>query len=235
MLKFLGIGSAFNTSLGNTSAFIKKNSSMLLIDCGSTIFAKLQTLNLLDNTSKLFVAVTHTHPDHIGSLGELIFYSHYALNHKPIILFPDKSLLTTILSSMGVDENFYDFLDSKEIHMSDPNINFDISFIPVSHVNSIPSYGLLLYEDNTRVFYSGDSNEVLNPVLEKLHNSDLDLIYQDTCGLDYEGNPHLYIGKLAEIIKPEFRHKVYCMHIDRNFNCEEAINLGFNVVKAIDT
>jgi len=32
MLNFIGIGSAFNTKLGNTSAFIRKQGSMLLID-----------------------------------------------------------------------------------------------------------------------------------------------------------------------------------------------------------
>ncbi|NLD45700.1 MAG: MBL fold metallo-hydrolase [Clostridiaceae bacterium] len=234
MLNFLGIGSAFNTSLGNNSAFIKKHSSMLLIDCGSTVFNRLQTLNLFDDTSNIYVAVTHTHPDHVGSLGELIFYSHYALNHKPSLLFPDKSLITSILSNMGVDKNFYEVIDSKEIHMCDSCISFDISFFPASHVSSIPSYSLLLYEDSTRIFYSGDSNEVLSIMLEKLQNSEIDLFYQDTCGLDYEGNPHLHLGKLANIIKPELRHKVYCMHIDQKFSREEALNLGFNVVKAVD-
>ena len=34
MLKFIGMGSAFNTGLGNTSAYIKKEDRMLLIDCG---------------------------------------------------------------------------------------------------------------------------------------------------------------------------------------------------------
>jgi hypothetical protein len=34
MLKFSGIGSAFNPALGNSNAYIRNNTSLLLIDCG---------------------------------------------------------------------------------------------------------------------------------------------------------------------------------------------------------
>jgi len=37
MLKFIGSGSAFNTKLGNNSAYYKEGNQMLLIDCGSNI------------------------------------------------------------------------------------------------------------------------------------------------------------------------------------------------------
>ena len=73
MLDFLGLGSAFNTDLGNTSAYIKKNTSLLLIDCGSTVFSKLHRIGLLDGVSDIYVIITHTHADHIGSLSDLIF------------------------------------------------------------------------------------------------------------------------------------------------------------------
>lgn len=37
-LKFLGRGSGYNVKEGNTSAYIIKNNSLLLIDCGNDIF-----------------------------------------------------------------------------------------------------------------------------------------------------------------------------------------------------
>lgn len=45
-LKFLGTGSAFNTKLGNTSAYLLNNdkSAMLLFDCGETVFSKLKPI-----------------------------------------------------------------------------------------------------------------------------------------------------------------------------------------------
>jgi ribonuclease BN (tRNA processing enzyme) len=232
MLNFLGIGSAFNTILGNNSAYIKTGSTLLLLDCGSTVFNKLQKYDILKGIVNLYAVITHTHPDHIGSLGELIFYSHYVLDCKPKILFPDKDLLKNILSGMGVREDFYEIINTLEAHVNDSFIDVNVTFITASHVDTIPSYSIMLVFPGTVIFYSGDSNSIKSLILDKLHNSEIDCLYQDTCGLDYAGNPHFYLGKLAETVKPEFRHKVYCMHIDQNFNKEEAIKLGFNVVEA---
>ena len=106
-LGFLGIGSAFNTELGNTSAFLKKNNSLLLIDCGGTVFHRLQELSLLEELENLYIVITHTHPDHVGSLGEVIFYSYYILKHKPNIFFPNKELIERFLDSIGVTSEMY--------------------------------------------------------------------------------------------------------------------------------
>ena len=106
MLKFLGRGSAFNTKEGNTSAYIKENDVLFLIDCGSNIFAKIIDINLLDNVKEVHVAITHTHPDHIGSLGDLIFYCYYILNIKVNIITPNKTIID-LLELMGIEKNLY--------------------------------------------------------------------------------------------------------------------------------
>ncbi|MDK2600591.1 MBL fold metallo-hydrolase [Bacillus stercoris] len=79
MLNFIGTGSAFNTKLGNNSAFIKKDNSLFLIDCGSTTFSRLKETGLLEDVEKVFVLLTHTHADHVGSLGDLILYGYYSM------------------------------------------------------------------------------------------------------------------------------------------------------------
>lgn len=235
MLNFLGIGSAFNTALGNTSAFIKEKSSIFLIDCGSTVFSKIQKLDLLAGINNLYIAISHTHPDHVSSLGEVIFYSHYILNKRPQIFFPDVPLLSSILNNMGVDAEFYELIPATHTKIYDEFLDtMDLSFIPSSHVKNIPSYGILLKYGNHTIFYSGDSNEISQSILENLEKGYIDILYQDTCSIDYEGNPHLYIGKLAEYIKPSLRSKVYCMHIDQRFEKTKALNLGFNVAELFE-
>ena len=60
-LKFLGIGSAFETKLYNTSAFFIEDKKLFLIDCGETTFAQLTSQKFLIDIKEIFVAFTHTH------------------------------------------------------------------------------------------------------------------------------------------------------------------------------
>ncbi|MEN8904836.1 MAG: hypothetical protein ABF289_02640 [Clostridiales bacterium] len=64
-----------------------------------------------------------------------------------------------------------------------------------------------------------------------LESGELDRIYQDTCGIDYEGNVHMYIRKLEKLVKREYRYKGYCMHLDEHIDFEDVRKLGFNVVE----
>lgn len=76
-INFLGIGAAFNTEDYNTSAYIKRDDKMILIDCGETIARNIIENNILDDIKELYVLISHTHSDHVGSLGTLLFYSTY--------------------------------------------------------------------------------------------------------------------------------------------------------------
>jgi len=232
MLNFIGIGSAFNTQLGNTSAFIKEGNSLLLIDSGGTVFHKLQKLNLFDGLNKIYIVITHTHPDHVGSLGEIIFYSYYILGHKPTILFPNRELIKNFLASIGVSHEMYLLVSSSRASIIDENFGeVSIEFLSVSHVDTIPSYGFVIGQVEGVSYYSGDSNSIKNEIITRLSNGEIDRLYQDTCGLDYEGNNHMSLRKLEETINPNLRNKVYCMHLDKHINQKEIVCQGFNVAK----
>ncbi|NOW89341.1 ribonuclease BN (tRNA processing enzyme) [Clostridium beijerinckii] len=232
MFKFVGIGSAFNTEKGNTSAFLKRDNSLLLIDCGETVFHRLQELNLLDGLENLYIIITHTHPDHVGSLGEVIFYSYYILKRRVTIFFPKKQLIEGFLTSIGISAEMYKLNSFERIAVNDAQIGeFSIEFLPVSHVDTIPAYGFTIRLNGRVFYYSGDANDISKIALEKLKNGQIYRIYQDTCGLDYEGNSHLSLRRLCEIIPQELRNKVYCMHLDKHIKEKEIQNNGFNVVK----
>ena len=108
-----------------------------------------------------------------------------------------------------------------------------IEFLPVSHVDTIPSYGFIMKLNDKMFYYSGDANNLNNKILDKLKNGQIYRIYQDTCGLDYEGNSHLSLKKLCKIVPKEFRNKVYCMHLDKYITEKEIKDNGFNVVEDI--
>ena len=231
-LNFLGTGSAFNHILGNNSAYIKSNSTLLLIDCGGTVFHRLQKQNLLKDTKSLYVLITHMHPDHIGSLGDLIFYTYYMLQFKTTIIYPDLTSLTNLLFGMGVTKEFYNTQSTgKELSLNSLTEAIKFEYITQEHTDTLKSYGYILTLGAVKIFYSGDSKSIPNMILQRFHDEDINYIYQDTCSYDIPNIPHLPLSKLAQLIAPELRHRVYCMHLDNSFNPAEATKLGFNVAQ----
>lgn len=231
-LSFIGKGSTFNTKMGNTSAFFKSHNSMVLIDCGGTVFDRLMDLKLLQDLQRLYIVITHTHPDHVGSLGDVIFYCYYILGFRPTIFFPKRELIQDFLTCIGVSKEIYLLKYENNERISDENLGeISIEFMPVSHVDTIPAFAFIMTYNEKAFYYSGDASEISAEIIEKLKNGEIDRIYQDTCGLDYEGNPHMSIRKLSDVISSELRNKVYCMHLDQHITVQEVIEQGFNVVE----
>ncbi len=232
MLKFLGMGSAFNTELGNNSAYIKNEDSLFLIDCGGMVFHLLQKNDLIYDSKNIHVFITHTHPDHIGSLGDLIFYMFYIKGIKINIHFPDKKLLKNLLTLLGVNRNFYilhdecivdfEFVESKRIV---------VEFLQAEHVETIPAYSLLINFEDFRMYYSGDTYVLPDFILEMLEDGYLTHLYHDTSGWDSEENKHMPFNRLKKLIKPEYRERVYCMHFDKGADFEEIRQEGFKIVE----
>ena len=228
MLKFLGTGSAFNTELGNNSAFLKDEKKILILDCGGTVFEQIRKLNLLEGVDDIYVFITHTHPDHIGSLGDLIFYVYYILKKKVTIIHLDSEKIVNILSLLGVKEQYYNIISDCEVEIDNSN-KLKLNIISATHSESVKAYSLILSYKGKKIYYSGDSNNIDNLILEKFKSREIESIYQDTCGIDYEGNGHLYIEKLCECIDTRLREFVYCMHLDTHINLKEVDELGFKV------
>lgn len=238
MLNFIGCGSAFNTELGNNGAFIKKNNLLFLIDCGSSTFGRIQKSDLLKDVEHIYILLTHTHADHVGSLADLILYGYYSMGElfKPsvTVFAPYELTIRHLLKGMGVEENTYElsqFNGGGGIHYGDFHLQF--SAIQVTHVKELNCFGYIIQHDNKTIYYSGDSNEISEDILEMLHKGKFDLFYQDTCKADYEGNVHLSLRKLDELVDDDVRERVYCMHLDNGFKKEEAEELGFKVVSSI--
>lgn len=225
-LKFIGRGSAFNVKEGNNSAYIKKDNKFILLDCGEGVFQRIIENKLLDNVDSVEVLITHLNADHVGSLSTLIFYCYYMKKITPIIYYPNLEL-EKLLRLMGHDKEYI----LREI---EADINFNINrlkvkFIPVPHMKIMDCYGLNISDEDKRIYYSGDSNNIPKEIIGELDK--IDEIYQDTCIAEYEGNIHLSLRKLSELVPDQYRSKVYCMHIDNNDLIERATKLGFNIAE----
>lgn len=235
-LKFIGTGSSFNTGLGCNSGYILKDSSLILFDCGGDVFGRLKEMKILTKDLKsITVFITHLHPDHIGSLGDVIYFSYYILKEKLrlVCIEPNIELL---LSLMGVPKEIY---NSKIIVPNTINRFLDDEFkdvtyeaIETKHYPKIKSSGYIVEVEGTSLYYSGDCNEIPKRVLNEFICGRIEELYQDTCDLDYEDNPHLSISKLSEVIPWEHSSRVFCMHIDERLynNVYKITKLGFNRV-----
>ena len=229
-LKFLGRGSAFNVGEGNTSAYYKSKNDMLLIDCGSDVFKKIVKRHLLDDISDLYISITHSHPDHIGSLGDLIFYCYYGTRTRVHILVSDgydfKEVVRKYLDSVGVYSYMFNYVNSVFVL---GEYKYRIRFVECEHVDNIKSYSIILKKESysglsaTYTIYTGDTRSLLHLRGELLNidKKDIDYIYCECSYLDVHRMVHLSVFDSVPFWEDNnLFNKVYYMH----FDCQEAIN-----------
>ena len=229
-LKFLGRGSAFNVEEGNTSAYYKSKNDMLLIDCGSDVFKKIVKRHLLDDISDLYISITHSHPDHIGSLGDLIFYCYYGTRTRVHILVSDgydfKEVVGKYLDSVGVYSYMFNYVNSIFVF---GEYKYGIRFVECEHVDNIKSYSIILKKESrsglsaTYTIYTGDTRSLLHLRGELLNidKKDIDYIYCECSYLDVHRMVHLSVFDSVPFWEDNnLFNKVYYMH----FDCQEAIN-----------
>lgn len=237
LLKFIGTGSAFNSSLGHNSAYIKFNNRFILFDCGGSVFLELEKLNIMNDVKHMYVFITHNHPDHVGSLGDLVYFCYYMLHIKPNI-YSFNNDIEKILNLQGVSSELFvlNLIIQDGDHLIFQDLNFGKLFVSAyetKHYDTLRSQGYLIKIPNTKIYYSGDCSEIPPYVLNYLKNGKIDEFYQDTCGIDYDNNPHMYIGKLKKIVPGIYKNRVYCMHLDNEIMKDKYLikQAGFNIAK----
>lgn len=233
-LHFLGRGSAFNPKEGNNSAYFIDSNELFLIDCGESVFERLVQNHLLEGIDSINLMITHTHSDHIGSLGTLIMYSYYTLK-KPLNIVIKKRAkhlgnIQKILDGFGCTAIMYNYINEEEYDNKFQSFE-NIRYIQTNHCTELSSYGLLFTTTKGLVYYSGDTNEIKTVKSLITSGQDIDKIYVDVTTANFLGNAHLYIGILKEQIPSEFKKKIYCMHINNDECIQKAKKAGFNVVE----
>lgn len=223
-LKFFGIGSAFNYRYKNTSAYFEVDFNLYIIDFGSTVFSSvLENINLgiYDEVS---VIITHTHTDHIGSLGTFISYMKYKYNKKINLIYPNYKIID-LLKLMGISQDAYNFYMKTPEKLRE---DLFIEPIPVDHSDKLESYAYLIKLNIGTFYYSGDSKNLPEFILELFNLNEIQVLYQDVTSRNLENDNHMSLKKLAELIDVDKRFRVYCMHLDKNIK-SEIRELGFNL------
>jgi len=230
-LDFLGRGSGYNVSEGNTCALLKRNDTLLLIDCGESVFQRIVSKNLINGIKDVHVLITHMHSDHIGSLGSLVGYCYWKFKITTNVYFSEKEKIGEFLKLTGVVEREHFILHDTANKRID-KLNLTFTSILTSHANTLNAYSFLLnFDSGNHIFYSGDTYETNIDIVPFL--KDGNIMYHDTCLNDCKDNVHTSLRALSEKVPYEYRKQVYCIHIDGDNFIEKAMEAGFNIVDII--
>lgn len=231
MLNFVGCGSAFNTKLGNNSAFFVENETLNLIDCGADVFSNLISKNILNSKIKeINIIVTHVHTDHVGSLADLCFYAYIKMKTKTTVYAPKQvKEYLTLVGVLAHQIDFYLISDKDNFMVKDSSISLTV--FKTTHYTDMESYGFELKNKVTELkyLYTGDCSEIPEKILAKINKNEYEIVYVDTSSNDFEGNPHLSLSKLDSVIEKDvkLRKSIYCMHLDGGLLPKDFNNTGF--------
>lgn len=188
---FLGYGSNSFSKINSVSFLYKKNNTIMLVDCGSTIPFNLHAVvpSFIDIT---YCYISHSHFDHFLGLPYFIIGRNLdAIAKKkknPDFIVPDlniiiekrlqKVLLDLIeichsdIKDFTFNINFIDLHDSLTIDASD----FILNTKKVNH--TVDTYGFSIFENENKLLsYSSDT----------LYSIDLEKFFQDSKYLIIEG------------------------------------------------
>ena len=227
-INFLGIGSAWNINEDNTSAYIKKDSKMILIDCGESIARKIIKEDLLFDINELYILISHTHSDHIGSIGTLLFYSKYNKNIVNRIVVPkDEIFISNLKEYLRLVDisTEVEFVDEKFLKDKFDLINFSI--LKANHVKTLPCYCFLLEDNENLIYYSADNNNI-EYIKEYMKYSKAQ-IYTEICDNPKLKDEHLLLQYLEDATSINERKKIYLMHINEVLDTIQLKQKGFNI------
>jgi ribonuclease BN (tRNA processing enzyme) len=213
----------------------------LLIDCGCDVTANLERLGILDKLAGgyLWVAITHTHDDHCGSLGSLIFkcYDH---NVTPVIFCNKK--VEQVLDAFNVGKEFYraqytrspiktvwdDFVNTDNGtygYSGYPDLEgknkFTITPIVSKHYDlpNCYSFDIELTDPCVKIFYSGDFPGFNDETIDLIRRGEYNEVYAEAT--DHVSHNHHYniedyknfVNSLSEKVKNHT--KFYARHLDK--------------------
>lgn len=218
ILRFLGCGSAFNYGSKNTACYIDLGDDLVLIDVGESICNELIKNGLLENRKNVYIFITHTHSDHIGSLEPLLYYNHNFLRTNFQVFYKKRRNLHKLLCLTGIDFKFKIYPFPKEL------CGFKIDYVTQNHIPG--SYGFFFY-GKENFFFSGDTSVISERAVNELKEGKIDFVYHE---VSFSNSPiHTNIAKLEKAFPKEIRDKVYLMHFENNEAVEKVKKLGFKV------
>jgi ribonuclease BN (tRNA processing enzyme) len=209
-ITFLGIGAAFNPLMDNTNGFFVNGDDLYIIDCGETAFGKLWNHRDFKAASRITVAITHLHGDHVGSLASLISYSYYVLGKTIRVLHPLETVVR-LLDLMGIERFCYEYIPQ----ISGEAVSFEA--VEVKHADNMICFGYVITGPGEKIYYSGDARYVPAPVIRAFLDGEIKRIYQDASLNPGEHATHGSLAYIEKTFPPETYGRICCIHLDTDY------------------
>lgn len=232
-LNFTGRGAMLYPCEGNTSAYFEEGNNFFLIDCGEDVARKLIDNNKLVKDKNYYLFVTHTHSDHIGSLGTLVQYLYWICGVKLNIVVDSevkyKKELNNIINGFGLEKKLFNLIDSGELDNRFSSFN-KIRYVESNH-GDVPmsSASLIINTNDGNILYTGDiaDTKVIESFIS-MSNGFIEAMYIDTSYT--KSAVHLSIDDLVDVIPDDLKSRVYCMHINSEKLIPKIAECGFSLV-----
>lgn len=222
-LSFIGIGGAVNTELGGNCSYYKDKNKLLVIDMCECATEKLKKLNVFENVENIYIAITHTHFDHIAGLGVFIWYCNFYLTIKPQIIYSNRKYLSHIkklLKLTGVDIKYVEFLKDTNFKID----NLKMKLYPTIHSPDLQCFGIMFTDALGQYYYTGDTSDI--NYIKKLNDiSSVKKIYTEVATETYD--VHIKYEDILNFNK----EKLVLMHFDTTKLLNRAVKDGFEVAR----
>lgn len=237
-LNFTGRGAMLYPEEGNTAAYFETDDAFFLIDCGEDVARKLIEKGKLIKEKEYYLMVTHTHSDHIGSLGTLQQYLYWCCGKKLNIVVSDemkyKKELQGILDGFGLVPDTYTFVDSASLDNKFQEFR-SIRYVRSNHGDTpLASCAVVIITPEGNILYTGDiaDSTIIREFITYNGSHNIDKMYVDT---SLNKSPvHLSLEELVSAVPMELRNKVYCMHINDKKILPLLAENGLQVVHSMD-
>lgn len=212
-IQFLGVGAAMNTN--KLGASILVNDKILFDACPGCSNMLLKCGIDLNNIEYVFIS--HLHGDHYFGLPFLLI-EYMLLNRiKPLNIVAPIQLKHNILQLLKLA--FPESNEKKMLSYSNPNfiesftnktIKFDeITIQLVKAIHSIDTYGFIINEHDTTVYYTSDT-EIFDSFEEYIKKADIVIIDGTTIGFSLPG--HINVDDIFELAKKYHEKIFYITH-----------------------
>ena len=220
-LSFIGIGGSTNIELGGNCCYLKDKDNLLIVDMCEGATEKLVNAGVLKGIKNVYVAITHTHFDHIAGLGVFIWYCNFELNISPKIIYSDSKYLHTLkrlLKLTGIDNKFFEFIKDSSFEINDLKLKLQRT----THTPKLQCFGIMFEDNSGKYYYTSDTSD-LNYIKKLCEDKTIKTIYTEVSEETY--NAHIKYDNIINLDK----EKLILMHFETVRLYKRAIKDGFKV------